>query len=75
MTPVAVDLDGQKHTTSVRLETIAESVAPGQSLTLQLVPTTVALRTPRLGGSITFGRITVSLPVVSPSSVTVTTAP
>ena len=75
VTPVVVDLDGRQHTTSVSLETIAESVAPGHALTLQLVPTTVAYGTPRLGGSITFSRVGVSLPVVRPSSVTVTTAP
>ena len=74
VTPVVVDLDGRQHTTSVSLETIAESVAPGHALTLQLVPTTVAYGTPRLGGSITFSRVGVSLPVVRPSSVTVTTA-
>jgi ABC-2 type transport system ATP-binding protein len=74
VTPVVVDLDGNQHTTTVSLETISESVAPGQRLTLQLVPTTVAYAPPRLGGSITFSRIRVSLPVVSPSSVTTTAA-
>jgi ABC-2 type transport system ATP-binding protein len=74
VTPVVVVLDGRQHTTSVSLETISESLAPGQSLDLQLVPTTVAYATPRLGGSITFTKIEVSLPVVRPSSVRVTTA-
>ncbi len=64
VTPVVVDLDGNQHTTTVSLETISESVAPGQRLTLQLVPTTVAYSPPRLGGSITFSRVKVSLPVV-----------
>ncbi len=74
VTPVVVDLDGRQHTASVSLETISESVAPGQGLTLQLVPTTVAYATPRLGGSITFSLVTVRLPVVAPSSVTETTS-
>ena len=74
VTPVVVDLDGNQHTTTVSLETISESVEPGQRLSLQLVPTTVAYAPPRLGGSITFSRIKVSLPVVTPSSVTVTAA-
>jgi ABC-2 type transport system ATP-binding protein len=74
VTPVVVDLDGNQHTTTVSLESISESVAPGQRLTLQLVPTTVAYAPPRLGGSITFSRIKVGLPVVTPSSVTVTAA-
>jgi ABC-2 type transport system ATP-binding protein len=75
VTPVVVDLDGRPHTMSVSLEAISESVAPGHSLTLQLVPTTVAYATPRLGGSITFTKIAVSLPVVRPSSARVTTTP
>ncbi len=75
ITPVAVTLDGRQHSTAVSLETICQSVRPGQTLTLQLVPTTVAYATPELGGSITFSRIAVSLPVAASSSVTVSTRP
>ena len=72
VTPVAVVLDGQDHTTTVSLESVCQSVAPGQTLTLQLVATTVAYATPRLGGSVVFSKISVDLPVVTPSAVTVT---
>lgn len=72
VTPVAVVLDGQDHTTVVSLESVCQSVAPGQTLTLQLVATTVAYATPRLGGSIDFSHLAVRLPVVAPSAVTVT---
>ncbi len=69
ITPVAVTLDGHLHSTTVPLETICQSVAPGQKLTLQLVATTTAFATPRLGGSVTFTSIGISLPVVAPSAV------
>ncbi len=72
VTPVAVVLDGRDHTTTVSLESVCQSVAPGQTLTLQLVATTVAYATPRLGGSVAFSKISVHLPVVAPSAVTVT---
>ncbi len=75
VTPIAVVLDGQEHSTTVGLEAVCQSVAPGQSLTLQLVATTVAYATPRLGGTIAFSKISIGLPVVSPSAVTVTTRP
>jgi ABC-2 type transport system ATP-binding protein len=64
ITPIAVDLDGEEHTVEVPLEVVAHAAAEGSSVTLQLVATTVAYATPRLGGSIDFSAITVRLPVV-----------
>jgi ABC-2 type transport system ATP-binding protein len=75
VTPIPVVLDGALHTTTVPLETVSQSVAPGQTLTLQLVATTVAYATPRLGGSVDFTHVGVALPVVAPSSVSVSTQP
>ena len=69
ITPIDVTLDGATHTVSVPLETVAQAVAPGHGLTLQLVATTVAYSPPQLGGSVTFDRIRVSVPVVKPSAV------
>ena len=65
VTPIDVTLDGKSHTTSVPLEIVSQAVAPGQHLVLQLVATTVAYAQPRLGGSVTFRAINVTLPVVS----------
>ena len=65
ITPVRVTLDGAEHTASVPLESICQSVASDQTLTLQIVATTVAYATPRLGGSVDFTHIDISLPVVS----------
>ncbi|QXC60021.1 alpha/beta fold hydrolase [Aquihabitans sp. G128] len=65
ITPIAVTLDGKPHTTTVDLEVIAQQLAPGSALTLQLVASTVAYATPRLGGSIAFRSIDVTVPVVT----------
>jgi ABC-2 type transport system ATP-binding protein len=64
ITPVPVQLDGQPHELTLPLETISHSAPAGSSVTLQLVATTVAYATPRLGGSIDLDSIRVALPVV-----------
>jgi ABC-2 type transport system ATP-binding protein len=53
-----------RHGRSER-EDIAFTAHPGTSVTLQLVATTTAYAQPRLGGSITFDAIDVSLPVAA----------
>lgn len=62
ITPIAVTLDGQEHTTNVPLEMVAFTTKPGGSLLLQIVATTVAYAQPRLGGSVTL-QARVTLPV------------
>jgi ABC-2 type transport system ATP-binding protein len=63
ITPIEVVLDGGQHTTTVALEAIAHTVAARSSITLQLVASTVAYIQPQFGGTITFDRIDVSVPV------------
>jgi ABC-2 type transport system ATP-binding protein len=65
ITPIQVTLDGKPHRTSVSLEDVAFTARAGGHLTLQLVATTVAYAQPRLGGSIHFDTIGISLPVAS----------
>jgi ABC-2 type transport system ATP-binding protein len=65
ITPFDVTLDGHTHTTSVPLEMVAYTGRPHAAVELQLVATTVAYATPRLGGSIDFSRIHISLPVAA----------
>ncbi len=62
VTPIAVTLDGHPHTASVALEMIAHTLAPGDTITLQIVATTVAYSPPRFGGSIEFTKIHIALP-------------
>jgi ABC-2 type transport system ATP-binding protein len=65
ITPIDVTLDGHTHTTSVPLEMVAFTGHPNDHIELQLVATTVAYAEPRLGGSIDFAHIQVTLPVAS----------
>ncbi|CAN5459304.1 hypothetical protein BH10ACT1_BH10ACT1_21570 [soil metagenome] len=65
ITPIELDLDGEVHTVTVDLEVLGLHVEPGQELTLQLTPTTVAYARPRLGGSVVFRSIELTLPVVT----------
>jgi ABC-2 type transport system ATP-binding protein len=64
ITPVPVTLDGKEHTLQIPMETIGYTAKAGTSLELQLVATTVAYITPRLGGSVDFSRVQLSLPTV-----------
>jgi len=63
ITPIEVQLDGEQHTLTTPLEMVAFSAKPGDTITLQLVATTVAYAVPQLGGEITFDSIELSLPV------------
>lgn len=65
VTPIPVKLDGKRRTVEVPLETVAHTLPKGGRVTLQLVATTVAYAQPRLGGSVTFSRVVVSLPFLS----------
>ena len=65
ITPIAVVLDGQVHTTTVPLEIVAFTAKSGAHLTLQLVATTTSYAEPRLGGTIDFNSVKVELPTVT----------
>jgi ABC-2 type transport system ATP-binding protein len=65
VTPVPVILDGRSHSVTLPLETVVYTASQGSSLELQLVATTVAYITPRLGGSVDFARIRVVLPTAN----------
>jgi ABC-2 type transport system ATP-binding protein len=63
VTPIEVTLDGASHEAEIDLEVVAQRLEPGQTLTLQLIATTTAYATPRLGGEVTFEQIDIELPV------------
>jgi ABC-2 type transport system ATP-binding protein len=65
VTPIPVVLDGQQHRTTVPLERVAFTAKPGAHLTLQVVASTVSYAQPRMGGTIDFDAVDVTLPVVS----------
>jgi ABC-2 type transport system ATP-binding protein len=62
ITPIPVTLDGKSHSVTIPLETIGYTAKAGASLELQLAATTVAYITPRLGGTITFERVRLTVP-------------
>jgi ABC-2 type transport system ATP-binding protein len=64
ITPIPVTLDGKTHSLVIPMETIGYTAKAGTSLELQLVATTVAYITPRLGGTVDFSHVKVSLPTV-----------
>jgi len=65
VTPVVLVLDGARHDVTVPMEWVVFAAGKGASLTLQLVATTVAYAPPRLGGTVDFSAIELSLPVVT----------
>ena len=69
ITPVPVTLDGRAHTLTIPLESVGYTTKAGSPLELQLVATTTAYITPRLGGTVTFSRVAVKLPTVKGLSV------
>jgi ABC-2 type transport system ATP-binding protein len=68
ITPIDLTLDGKTHTTHARMEVVTQWMAARHSTTLQLVATTVAYAAPRLGGSVSFERITIALPTTRPGA-------
>ena len=64
ITPVELVLDGAPHTVTGPLEIIVATVGAGQKLTLQLVAQSVLYDTFPVGGSVTFSKVSVSLPTV-----------
>jgi ABC-2 type transport system ATP-binding protein len=63
ITPFPLTLDGTEHRITLPLEVIAQHVRPGHTLTLQLVATTTAYKSPRLGGNVDVTKIAVTLPM------------
>ena len=69
VTPIPVTLDGHNHTLTIPMETVDYTASAGTTLELQVLATTVAYVTPRLGGSVAFTHIHVELPTVKGLSV------
>ena len=64
-TPIPVVLDGGTHTTALPLEVVAYTAQTYSDIELQLVATSVTYEVPRLGGSVTFSSIHLTLPCAS----------
>jgi ABC-2 type transport system ATP-binding protein len=63
-TPIPVTLDGATHTIQRPLEAIAAEAVAGTAYKLQITPATTLYTPQRSAGTVTFGRIEISLPIV-----------
>ena len=63
ITPIPVSLDGKVHTVSRPLEAVAATTHARSSFTLQLVAQSTAYNLFPKGGTVTFKKVSVTLPV------------
>ena len=70
VTPIPVTLDGQTHTVTVALEPVAHTLAPGKTVTLQLVSSAGIYETiiPALG-VLKVSSMQIALPTVDPAAI------
>jgi ABC-2 type transport system ATP-binding protein len=66
VTPIAIRLDGKRHTVSRPLEAIAHTLRPGSSVTLQLTSSATNYGIQRAVGLVDFKRIELRLPTIKP---------
>lgn len=64
-TPIPVTLDGKTRTLSISLEPVAQTLRPGQTLTLQLVASTANYENLGAFGALTVSSLQVSLPTIT----------
>lgn len=65
VTPILVVLDGDTHTVTVPLEQVAHTLAPGESLTVQLVTSAFTFQNVYSFGAITVREMAVELPTIA----------
>jgi ABC-2 type transport system ATP-binding protein len=64
VTPIPVTLDGQSHTITIPLESVAQTLAPGQTVTLQIVASAATYESIWTAGGLNVSNIQLSLPTV-----------
>ncbi|AKK25805.1 S9 family peptidase [Mycobacterium sp. EPa45] len=74
VTPIKVTLDGTQGIADVDLEMVAQTLQPGQTVTLQVFGSSASYRAVGALGSVTISNVALSLPTVDPSTVTVNAA-
>jgi ABC-2 type transport system ATP-binding protein len=65
VTPIAVTLDGQSRTATVELEQVAQTLRPGETLTVQLVASALPYETINSFGVLNVSSMTLSLPTAT----------
>lgn len=71
VTPISVTLDGKSHVAVVDLEQVAQTLQPGETVTLQLVASAVPYQTVNSFGALTVASVRLSLPTADPKAVVV----
>lgn len=70
VTPILVTLDGTERTVSVPLEMVAQTLKPGQKVTLQLFGSSAAYRAAGALGVLTVSNMELTLPTVDAATIT-----
>jgi ABC-2 type transport system ATP-binding protein len=70
VTPIPVTLDGEEHTIKIPLEMVAHTLAPGQTLTVQIVASAVTYQMLRSSGELTVSSIKLTLPTADAAEIT-----
>lgn len=65
VTPMPVTLDGQTHTVTIPLEQVAHTLKPGETVSLQLVPSAGTYVTPWGAGVLNVSNMQLSLPTAA----------
>ena len=71
VTPVEVTLDGQSRQATVRMEQVAQTLKPGETLTLQIVASAVPYEAINSLGVLNVSNIHLLLPTADPGTITV----
>jgi ABC-2 type transport system ATP-binding protein len=70
VTPIPVTLDGETHTANIPLEMVAHTLAPGETVTLQIVASATTYQALRGSGELNVSSIKLTLPTADASAVT-----
>jgi ABC-2 type transport system ATP-binding protein len=73
VTPIPVTLDGETHTAKVPLEMVAHTLAPGQTVTLQIVASAVEYQALWTSGRLNVTSIKLTLPTADASQINLPT--
>ncbi|WP_325096534.1 S15 peptidase family protein [Mycolicibacterium vinylchloridicum] len=74
VTPIKVTLDGTERVADIDLEMVAQTLKPGQKVTLQVFGSSASYRAVGALGTVTLSNVELSLPTVDPSTITVDAA-
>ncbi|MDA4110206.1 CocE/NonD family hydrolase [Mycolicibacterium holsaticum] len=69
VTPIPVTLDGKTHTVKISLEPVAHTLAPGQTVTVQIVASAVTYQAIWTLGEVRISDITLTLPTADASAI------